>query len=321
MLTPDAFPRVWLRYVDDVFAVVKERHLNQLLQLINSQHETIEFTVEKEVNGSLPFLDLRVSRSEDNSLSFSIYRKPTHTDRFITTDSYHNGSNKKAAFHSMAHRLYNIPMSKQAFNEEKQYIIDTAAKNGYSRKFIDKIFNQHHQKKRFREKTTLEPVNEPKYRISVPYCPPFTNQLGAKLRRHNIELVTSTTSTLKSQLCNYKDKQSPQQSSGIYSIGCNNCDNIYIGQTSRRIETRVKEHIRYTKNGDRDKSGVAEHMHQHQHTIDTNNIKGVKTVRSNYHLDAFESQYIANSDVPLMNIDDPPIVSPIFYLSSLSYQL
>lgn len=139
------FPRIWYRYVDDVFAVVKERHFQQILELINGQHETMKFTVEKEENGKLPFLDLCVSRTDENTLQFSIYRKPTHTDRYITSDSYHCGAHKQAAFHSMAHRLYSIPMTKQAFNDEKKYIIEVARINGYSRKFIDKIFNKHQQ--------------------------------------------------------------------------------------------------------------------------------------------------------------------------------
>ncbi|XP_055542577.1 uncharacterized protein LOC129728186 [Wyeomyia smithii] len=44
--TEKYFPRVWKRYVDDIFAVVKERYLIQTLELLNSRHRTIKFTVE-----------------------------------------------------------------------------------------------------------------------------------------------------------------------------------------------------------------------------------------------------------------------------------
>lgn len=71
------FPRIWWRYVDDIFAPVKERYLDQTLSLLNSQHSTINFTVEKETDGKLPFLDLLISRKDDNTLKFGIYRKPT----------------------------------------------------------------------------------------------------------------------------------------------------------------------------------------------------------------------------------------------------
>lgn len=86
------FPRIWWRYVDDIFAPVKERYLDQTLSMLNSQHNTIKFTVEKEEEGRLPFLDLLISRKEDSTLKFGIYRKPTSTDRYITSDSNHFGA-------------------------------------------------------------------------------------------------------------------------------------------------------------------------------------------------------------------------------------
>ncbi|XP_062703744.1 uncharacterized protein LOC134286184 [Aedes albopictus] len=126
------FPRVWWRYVDDVFAPVKERYVDQTLAMLNSQHETIKFTVEKEVEGKLPFLDLLITKNEDNSLKFGIYRKPTSTDRYITSDSNHFGAQKQAAFHSMAHRLYNVPMESVEFKEEQERIYAAAEVNGYA---------------------------------------------------------------------------------------------------------------------------------------------------------------------------------------------
>lgn len=63
------FPRVWLRYVDDVFAIVKFGTENQILELLNSQHNSIQFTMEFEnEQKSLPFLDLLLTRNEDNKL-------------------------------------------------------------------------------------------------------------------------------------------------------------------------------------------------------------------------------------------------------------
>lgn len=133
------FPRIWRRYVDDIFAVVKERYLAQTLQLLNSRHSSIKFTVEKETDGSLPFLDLMITKKEDNTLKFGIYRKPTSTDRYITSDSNHFGAQQQAAFHSMAHRLFNIPMEKEEFCAERKKIHEAAILNGYDRKFVDKI--------------------------------------------------------------------------------------------------------------------------------------------------------------------------------------
>ena len=223
----------------------------------------------------------------------------------------------------MAHRLYSIPMSKAAFDSGKKYIIDVARKNGYSRKFIDRILHKHHHRRKIMEKTSLEPIddNNTRHRISTPHCPPITNRIKHTLKRHNIDVVTSTNTTFKSQLCSLNDKSPPLHNAGIYQIKCDDCDNIYIGQTRRRIEKRIQEHVRHTNNRDIIKSSVADHMITHQHNIDQSNIRILKRVRKYYQLDAYESLHITNSNSTLMNTDDPPIVSPLLYLSSLTVKM
>ncbi|XP_047985276.1 uncharacterized protein LOC125225561 [Leguminivora glycinivorella] len=62
-------PRLWWRYVDDVFAVVTGRDLDPLLAHLNAQHPKITFTIEKECNGALPFLDVLVQRDERGLLT------------------------------------------------------------------------------------------------------------------------------------------------------------------------------------------------------------------------------------------------------------
>ena len=48
------------------------------LREINNFHPCLKFTIEKEVNGELPFLDMRVIRIEEK-LSSTCYTKPTDT--------------------------------------------------------------------------------------------------------------------------------------------------------------------------------------------------------------------------------------------------
>lgn len=49
------FPRVWIRYVDDIFAVVND--VNNFLNKLNCKSESIKFTMEKGNNEQLTFLD------------------------------------------------------------------------------------------------------------------------------------------------------------------------------------------------------------------------------------------------------------------------
>ena len=77
-------PSLWLRFVDDTFVIGKVEHSQDLLRHINNLDPHIQFTVEPTIQGSLPFLDTLVTIQPDNTLSTSVYRKPTHTDQFST---------------------------------------------------------------------------------------------------------------------------------------------------------------------------------------------------------------------------------------------
>ena len=40
-------------------------------------------------DGSMPFLDILITPTEDGSLKTSVFRKPTHTDLYLQWDSHH----------------------------------------------------------------------------------------------------------------------------------------------------------------------------------------------------------------------------------------
>lgn len=75
----EIFPRLWRRYVDDVLAIVKVDRLDDVFTFINSRCDAIKFTREVELQSSLPFLDIRLTRS-NGRIVFDIYRKPTSVD-------------------------------------------------------------------------------------------------------------------------------------------------------------------------------------------------------------------------------------------------
>jgi hypothetical protein len=107
-------PKVWVRYVDDIFCVINRRKVSTLLSLLHFQNPSIKFTCKEEVDGSLPFLDVRVTR-RDSRLEFEVYRKPASTQRCIPITSCHPMEHKMAAFHYMMHRAWNFPFSRENF--------------------------------------------------------------------------------------------------------------------------------------------------------------------------------------------------------------
>ena len=74
-------PRYWFRFVDETWVIQQKAHKQVFLDHINSIDLAIKFTVEgNQENGAIPFLNTLVTPQADNSLSITVYHKPTHTD-------------------------------------------------------------------------------------------------------------------------------------------------------------------------------------------------------------------------------------------------
>ena len=100
-------PRIWKRYVDDTFCVMKKTDVEGFLSHLNSLCPTIFFTMEQE-DGKLPFLDTLLHHKTDGSLDISIYRKPTHTDRYLHFSSHHPRHVKQGVVSCLFHRVRTI---------------------------------------------------------------------------------------------------------------------------------------------------------------------------------------------------------------------
>ena len=84
-------PGFWFRYVDDTLSSWAHglENLHRFLEHINSLHPSIKFTLE------IPFLDVLLVIQEDGSLGHKVYRKPTHTDRYLHYNSFHHPTRVK----------------------------------------------------------------------------------------------------------------------------------------------------------------------------------------------------------------------------------
>nr|VZI18284.1 unnamed protein product [Spirometra erinaceieuropaei] len=64
-------PKMWLRYVDDTFVIIKTREVERLHQSLNSVFPAIQFTREEATGDTLPFLDsLETAFSSDDRETF-----------------------------------------------------------------------------------------------------------------------------------------------------------------------------------------------------------------------------------------------------------
>ena len=80
LATSPVKPFFFKRYVDDVISAVAGNEAERLGSNLNSVEPSIQFTLKREKDRHLPFLDLNVYRGEQGNLETNVYRKPTHTD-------------------------------------------------------------------------------------------------------------------------------------------------------------------------------------------------------------------------------------------------
>ena len=110
-------PKVWERFAHKVYSIYKRTYLENFFHHINNLHQNIKFTMEKESNGELAFLDTLLKRN-NGEISVLVYRKPTHTDQYLHYSSHHQTSCKESVVSSLFNRAYSIIKNKDYLHKE-----------------------------------------------------------------------------------------------------------------------------------------------------------------------------------------------------------
>lgn len=157
-------PKVFLRYIDDCFCIIQKDEVSKFLDHLNSLERAIQFTLEEEVDGKLPFLDVLVSRQGQRP-SFSVCRKDTHTGRYLSFGSVHPADHKQAVVSTLLQRAERLCSRPEDVAVDKKKVRDDLASCGYPRRFIDAT---ERQLSRRGQPDAPPPL---KKRASLPYIP------------------------------------------------------------------------------------------------------------------------------------------------------
>ena len=137
---------------------------------MNSQCDIIKFTQEKEEDNSLAFLDVLITKKTDGSLSHQVYRKKTHTNRYLHAESHHHPSQKSGIINTLATRAWRVSDTDHIKEELKQ-LRKSFINNGYTGKEINKVF-----------RNIKETREKPRKKIKNPQESPFLISMTPQTR-------------------------------------------------------------------------------------------------------------------------------------------
>jgi hypothetical protein len=262
-------PSFYKRYVDDSFAIVCRTEVDSVFSALNSVHPNFKFTIENETDCQLPFLDVLVCRDSSGCIMTKVYRKPTHTDKYLNFDSVQPISHKISVIDSLARRALTIPSSAALKDEELLTVKKSLLLNGYPQKLIMSRF-------RIVKNRIGALINDPpnlRNKICFPYIPAISEELSRFLRRFDITAVFSPQCRIKNFFPQVKDCSAKSDTPGVvYAVSCRDCVADYVGETGRRLGTRIREHELDVKNK-RSSTALAEHCSDTGHIFDFPNAR------------------------------------------------
>lgn len=240
----EAKPLFHCRYVDDMFDIFQnERESDKFLQFLNSKFAELQFTVEKEENKKLAFLDVEIERQADGfATGWKI--KQTNTGLYLPFASFDFIRYKKSVPQALFNRSFRICSSYQAVTTAFDWIFKTLSANGYPMKLLRSIANdQFLVEKERKKKVEMSSVVFWK----LPYCG-STKKLWKSLKVLNSSVNFPAFPIFQSVKTSmfFKNKCSIPfclLSNVVYKYHCDNCNKLYIGQTSRHLGKRISEHV------------------------------------------------------------------------------
>jgi hypothetical protein len=130
------------RYVDDFFIIYNQTKISPhtLTEHFNAQHKDLQFTINRELNNQITYLDLYLTNRQ-GQIEMEVYRKPT-THVTINKKSCHPEEHKLSSYRCWIHRLLALPLNKTNRQSELNTILNIALHNGYKKEDIIHIHNK-----------------------------------------------------------------------------------------------------------------------------------------------------------------------------------
>ena len=308
-------PLLYRRYVDDCFLLFKEpNHVDEFLQYVNLKHPNIKFTVERENNDKLPFLDILVHKKH-SGFTTSVYRKNTFTNLGQNFMSFVPRIFKLNSISTLLYRCFKLSSNWQLFQSEIDFLKSYFLTNGYPislfenilRKFLDNVLIS---------KSSNCTVPKQKIYFSLPYYGYNSFQIRRDLSKLFNEVYPQISprfvfvnSFSIGSLFRFKDRiPKTLRSNVVYKFECSCCNAGYIGSSVRNLGIRTSEHkgLSYRTGLPLSKppfSEIREHSLNLGHNFNLENFEILMNVNDRTSLRIAESLFIHDLKPSLNNYD------------------
>lgn len=273
----------YYRYVDDIVLAAPKDKIVDILDEFNGYHSRLKFTYELENNSSLSFLDLEL-RISDNKILIDWFHKRTFSGRTLSYHSNHPIQHKIGTIYSFVDRA--ILLSHPRFHKKNlEFIIDMLMDNGFPLDFIFKQINyrlRNIPKINLRTAETETSGTQRKKFMVLPYIHKISDSIKSIIDKNKFTMGFRCLNKLSNFIKVHKDRNKLECNCNvIYKIYCKDCDASYVGQTKRKLSTRLKEHRTNIKLDASKHSVVTDHILQNNHTFDWEKVR-ILDIESNF---------------------------------------
>ena len=255
-------PPFYFRYVDDIVMAAPSHFCITLLEVFNSFHERLQFTLEEGVDNKINFLDVTIL-IKDNLIYFDWFHKPTFSGRFLNFESHHPLCHKIGTAIGLFDRAFLL--SHPDFHQKNlEFVIDCLLDNGYPLSFLfdvlrDRLLSLFTKFGKSRE-IKNNPENDSTPYFCIPFVKSISENLKNSLKKHNVKVAYSGINNLQNFIHPQKDRLSNKDKMNVvYKINCRDCDASYVGQTGRKLSTRLAEHRNHINRNTSQSSVITDH--------------------------------------------------------------
>ncbi|KYN09482.1 hypothetical protein ALC57_18401, partial [Trachymyrmex cornetzi] len=115
----------------------------------------------------------------------------------------------------------------------------------------------------------------------LPYVPKILDEFKRISKTFNTKLAFTSLNKLNSLIKGHKDiLPREKRKNVIYKISCKYCDASYVGQTKRKLKTRLDEHRNHINRNSNNQSVITEHRIEFNHDFDLENVAILDEERS-----------------------------------------